>query len=170
MRYPGEVTLPILLLPVCHPLPDRVGPVLDLMASEMKNEGFDPMRQMGVINEQIQAHVWLAAVGRKKYLPIGKVVFNVEERAQSDDQPQAVPVTNGGLRIADERPARKIRTWWLRHVWLRPAYRCQRIFSHSIGYLESWHPQFLISNPGPALTRAFKEHPGHLLDFSVKWF
>ena len=80
------------------------------------------------------------------------------------------PSDAGTLRLRQEAPQQVQQRWWLKHVWLRPAYRSQGIFRHSVPYLNTWHPGFLVRDPWPVLARALKQHPGHVFAGDVQWF
>jgi len=55
-------------------------------------------------------------------------------------------------------------------AWLRPAYRCQLIFRHTVPYLQQWHPGFLVRDPNPPLARSLKGYPEHVFDGRMQWW
>lgn len=171
LAYPGELSLPIHLLPVTLPVSETVTAALQHLRTGMQKEGFglatsritDPV-------EHRQGHIWIATLAEGKYLPIGQVVLVLEERTHEADAPAPAAESADALRLRENVPQVVVRRWWLHNVWLRPAYRCQRIFRHSVPYLAARHPHFVVRDPWPALARALKEYPDHIADGPVQWF
>ena len=177
LRYPGEFCLPVFLMPLAAPAGEKVGVAVNELHAAMQREGFTQGQcQTGGRYERRQAHLWLAMLSRRRYLPIGQAVFSHEEcrseavgggGSESVDEPPAEP---GPLRLKTSAPPETSRRWWLRSVWLSPAYRCQRIFRHTVPYFAGWHPGFQVREPAPMLARALKDHPAHIFEAVVSWF
>jgi hypothetical protein len=94
----------------------------------------------------------------------------LEDRAFKDSEDASNSADSGGLRLDSGRPARIVQRWWMHLAWLRPAYRCQFIFRHSVPYFESCHPDFLVRDPNPPLARSLKDFPQHVFDGRVQWW
>jgi hypothetical protein len=170
LRYPGEISLPIFTMPLAPSLEARLSSAIAELKAAMQKEGYtDAQTQISSRFEQPQAHIWLAMLAEGQYLPIGQLVFILEQGRPTSDGSAAASAPPGGLRLERRESQPLVGRWWLRHVWLGPAYRCQRIFRHSVPYLNGWHPGFLVRDPGPPLARALKEHPEHVFDAVVSW-
>lgn len=145
VRYPGEITLPIHIMPLGYKVPPMVDHALRHLRELMHQDGVPAWQTREADHfEERQGHVWFATLDEGKYLPIGKAVFLKEKRAIPDQR---------------EEFAGK---WWLLCVWISPAYRFQHIFANSVDYFRLWHPGFTVRNETPVLIHALKEHPEHL--------
>jgi hypothetical protein len=173
LQYPGEISLPIHLLPLTWPLPPPAKSALDDLRKVMESAGISrSASQRADLHEHLQGHIWVATLAKGRYLPIGQAVFMLEERRKIDDEARATPSAQDSMQLVASTPSSDgsvVRRWWLRDPWLRPAYRCQTIFRHSVPYFQSWHGTFAVKDPWPALARALKEHPQHLSYSDVNW-
>lgn len=169
--YPGKFTLPIYLVPLASPIQPRVETaVAELHTGILKDGTHASLLQINSRYEKRQAHLWLALLAKGQYLPIGQATFILEENRRVKDVPASDSAEPNALRLIQRESQSAACRWWLSHVWLKPPYRCQRIFRDSVPYFSEWHPDFLVRDPCPPLARALKEHPRHMFDAGVEWF
>lgn len=167
VHYPGEVSLPIFLLPLVAPLSPKLGAAVLALHEAMGKDGVsEPQRWIRSRHEQGQAHLWLANLERRRYLLIGQITFIREECSMAAPEPAEAPAEPGVLRLRRSVSVAPplVSRWWLHHVWLSPAYRGQRTFTHSMDYLNDWHPGFQVRDPGALLAGALKDHPEHIFE------
>jgi hypothetical protein len=176
LPYPGEQTLPVYLLPVVRELPESLhGPMKELKGA-MQQAGAPLSSYRGFdLQKDCQVHVWLASLAKGVYLPIGQVIFVREERRRFAQSASASDSDIGeGLRLASssgvDNGGFMTQTWWLRQPWLRPAYRCQKIFRSSVPYFKEWHPGFLLKDPPVVLARSLKDYPEHISNLEDNWY
>jgi len=172
LHYPGEMSLPIFLLPA----PPRFSPALQnavtALHKELLREGV-PHSQFQVHSryEQRQTHFWIAKLARNQFLPIGQSCFILEDRRFKVNDRSADTPKPSSLRLASgQGDDRCVQRWWMHLAWLRPAYRCQLIFRHTVPYLQQWHPGFWVRDPNPPLARSLKDFPEHIFDGRVQWW
>jgi len=166
VHYPGEMTLPIHLLPLPQALPEQACVVVAHFRESMRKDKvpfFCQEVQSTAICDQRMGHLWVATIARGKHLPIGQTIF-VSERAEVKKAPapprEAAP--SEGLHLAPDNVVTFVNRWWLYYVWIKQPYRNQHIFRNSIGYFTQWHPRFTAMHPPPALERALQGHPEHM--------
>ena len=167
VRYPGALSLPLFLLPVVPPMPEKLQAAGVALHEAMRGDGIaEAQYRIGSRHEKRQSHLWFADIERRSFQLIGQMVFSSEERRVPSPEPAAAPGEPGVLRLVIPVEAGRslVSRWWLHHAWLSPAYRGQRVFSHSIDYMNEWHPGFQVRDPAAALAGALKDHPEHIFE------
>jgi len=172
LHYPGEVSLPIFLLPLPPQIPPALQAATDALHQDMIREGVTHSQfQICSRYEPRQSHFWIAKLSRNQFLPLGQASFVLEDRRfamkdQAADAPKPSTLRLAGGPVDD----RNVQRWWMHLAWLRQPYRCQRIFRHTVPYFEEWHPGFLVRDPNPPLARSLKDFPQHVFDGRVQWW
>ncbi|EDY16420.1 hypothetical protein CfE428DRAFT_6039 [Chthoniobacter flavus Ellin428] len=171
LHYPGEISLPIFLLPLPPGLAPEIRAVAEELHKEMLREGVSHFQfQINSRYENRQAHFWIAQLAKNQFLPIGQTSFVLEDRRFAENKQPGESLEQNGLRLKAMRSGIYKPRWWMQLAWLRPAYRCQRIFRHSVPYFQEWHPDFVVRDPNQPLARSLKDFPGHIFDGRVQWW